>query len=197
MSEQSSVHSWEILRCVVADQDAFRTRLADLAAPELRFEERQEKLNALLPAFTAHIRAEEEVLLSRALEFDVARVTAMAALEEHEITENLFEKAKQSAHPEQLQARLKVLTDLVVQHALRSEKELYPMLRSQLSVAEREEMGMRYREARERNELAPVFQMPVREGLLESQTGRIGYVIAWFLGIPVWVLLLVFMVRGH
>jgi hemerythrin superfamily protein len=197
MNALSSGHSWEILRCLVADQDAFRVRLADLAVPELTFEERQGELNALLPTFIAHIRAEEEILLSRALEFDETRVTAMAALEEHEITEALFEKAKQSAHPEQLQARVKVLTDLVVQHALRSEKELYPMLRSHIGVTEREEMGMRYRESKDRNELAPVFQMPVREGLLENQTGRIGYVIAWMLGVPVWVLLLVFMVRGH
>lgn len=56
---------------------------------------------------------------------------------------------------------------------------------------------MRYREAKTHNELAPVFQMPVRETLLENQTGRIGYVIAWLLGVPAWVLLLIFLVRGH
>lgn len=30
-----------------------------------------------------------------------------------------------------------------------------------------------------------------------DEAGRIGYVIAWLLGVPVWVLLLIFLVRGH
>jgi hypothetical protein len=30
-----------------------------------------------------------------------------------------------------------------------------------------------------------------------NEQGRIGYVIAWLLGVPFWVLLLIFLVRGH
>lgn len=197
MSPLNLGHSWEILRCLTADQEALRTRLAGIAAPGWSFEERQEQFKALLPAFTAHLRAEEEILLSRALEIEECRVTAMAALEEHEMADMMADRASHSAHVEQLEARLRVLSELVEQHAIRSEKNLYPMLRMRLSMAEREEMGMRYREVKDRNELAPVFQIPARASLLESQTGRIGYVIAWLLGVPVWVLLLVFLVRGH
>jgi hypothetical protein len=30
-----------------------------------------------------------------------------------------------------------------------------------------------------------------------DETGRIGYLIAWLLGVPAWLLFMVFLVRGH
>ncbi len=36
-----------------------------------------------------------------------------------------------------------------------------------------------------------------RGPLLASESGRIGYVIAWLLGVPFWILVLVFLIRGH
>jgi hypothetical protein len=32
---------------------------------------------------------------------------------------------------------------------------------------------------------------------LQDETGRIGYVIAWFLGVPASLLLVIFLIRGH
>jgi hypothetical protein len=37
----------------------------------------------------------------------------------------------------------------------------------------------------------------VSRPLLEEQTGKIGYVIAWILGVPAWILLMIFLLRGH
>jgi hypothetical protein len=33
--------------------------------------------------------------------------------------------------------------------------------------------------------------------VLNSQEGRIGYVIAWALGVPTSLLILIFLIRGH
>jgi hypothetical protein len=33
--------------------------------------------------------------------------------------------------------------------------------------------------------------------LLKDETGRIGYLIAWLLGVPVSVLFVIFLIRGH
>lgn len=30
-----------------------------------------------------------------------------------------------------------------------------------------------------------------------DEKGRIGYIVAWLLGVPFWVLLLIFLIRGH
>lgn len=32
---------------------------------------------------------------------------------------------------------------------------------------------------------------------VEQETGRVGYLIAWLLGVPVSVLFLIFLIRGH
>lgn len=32
---------------------------------------------------------------------------------------------------------------------------------------------------------------------IEAQTGAIGYILAWLLGVPASVLLLIFLIRGH
>lgn len=36
----------------------------------------------------------------------------------------------------------------------------------------------------------------VRKALAERQQGKIGYILAWALGVPIPILLLVFMLRG-
>lgn len=33
--------------------------------------------------------------------------------------------------------------------------------------------------------------------LIKNVNGRVGYALAWLLGVPAWILLLVFLVRGH
>ena len=46
-----------------------------------------------------------------------------------------------------------------------------------------------------------VRQEPVRKPTfaerLKTERGRIGYVLAWLLGVPAWILLVVFFIRGH
>jgi hypothetical protein len=54
---------------------------------------------------------------------------------------------------------------------------------------------MRYRDAKRRAELAPVFQL--HESPLQNEAGRVGYIIAWLLGVPAWLLLMIFLIRGH
>ncbi len=41
--------------------------------------------------------------------------------------------------------------------------------------------------------------MPQNEhfSLMTNESGRIGYVIAWLLGVPFWLLVVVFLLRGH
>jgi hypothetical protein len=185
----------DIEACLREDLAGLRARLNRLRADAAN--SGRQELDAFSSLFVAHTRAEEEVLLARALEIEETRVAAMEALEEHELAELLLDRVRNAADANQLEARWNVLGDLLEHHFEKGENTLYPRLQALLPPEEREELGMRYRETKERNELAPVFQMPVRESLLESQSGRIGYIIAWLLGVPAWILLLVFLIRGH
>ena len=45
-------------------------------------------------------------------------------------------------------------------------------------------------------EAGPVRELPVKPSLIENQQGKIGYLVAWLLGVPVWVLLIVFLIKG-
>lgn len=33
--------------------------------------------------------------------------------------------------------------------------------------------------------------------VLKSQKGKVGYLLAWLLGVPAWILLMIFLIRGH
>jgi len=45
-------------------------------------------------------------------------------------------------------------------------------------------------------EKMPGRELPLHPGLPTDQSGKIGYIVAWLLGVPVWILLLVFLIRG-
>lgn len=40
-------------------------------------------------------------------------------------------------------------------------------------------------------------EVKVPATVLANEEGRIGYIIAWLLGVPAWLLLMIFLVRGH
>lgn len=187
----------DIVSCLLEDHKSLREQLGVLRSRTLPFKDRHEAFSRFLTSLNSHIQAEEEVVISRALEIESMRVDAVKALEEHEVTDFVVNRVKQSADDTQMAARLNVLCDLVECHMSEKENVLVTGIRQWVPDEEREEMGMRYRGVKERNELAPVFTMPTRESLLAGETGKIGYIIAWLLGVPFWILLLVFLIRGH
>jgi hypothetical protein len=197
LSASSTTSCVDIISCLLEDHDLLRGQLTVLRLNGATLPEKREALERLTFLLASHTRAEEEVVLARALELEPLQVEAMEALEEHEVTENEIQRVKHSGDNVQFAARMNVLCDLIEHHLKEEEEDLFPELSNRVSAEEREELGMRYREVKERNELAPVMQMPVRESLLASEAGRIGYIIAWLLGVPFWILLLVFLIRGH
>lgn len=33
--------------------------------------------------------------------------------------------------------------------------------------------------------------------IMKNQKGKVGYLLAWILGVPAWLLLMIFLIRGH
>ncbi len=187
----------DIVSCLLDDHNRIWQQLLVLRSQQFTLPRKREALNSLVPLLSAYAHAEEEVVISRALEFEELRVRAMEALEEHEMADVQVQRVKQSGDEVQMEARLNVLCDLLEQHLKKETTGFFPDLRARISEKERAEMGTRYREVKERNELAPVLGLPVQDSLLEGEAGRVGYIIAWFLGVPFWILILVFLIRGH
>jgi len=93
-------------------------------------------------------------------------------------------------------ARMKVFCHLLTAHLSRTEKT-FPALREALPEELLEELAMKYIDVRNKFNLNPIQEIPVKPDLVYDQAGRIGYIIAWILGVPAWILLLVFLIRGH
>ena len=151
----------DILNCVLEDHAALRRDLA-IAKVAVSEEAKREGLSKASVAFRKLNQAEGEVLLARAIQLDGTRPAAQIALEIDELTTNTFQRAADSVGEEQLAARISVLSDLLEWHRETREQNLFPQIRKILGAAEREEMGVRFREEKSRIDLAPVFQLAVR-----------------------------------
>jgi hypothetical protein len=66
-----------------------------------------------------------------------------------------------------------------------------------LPVEKIEELGMKYIDIRKKFHLSPIQEGSLKPGLAYDQAGKIGYIVAWVLGVPAWILLVVFLIRGH
>lgn len=156
----------EITRSLEEEYQALRehcSRLKNCARKDKRRE-----AEALLPAVTAHTLAEEEVLFSRALDLDDVRPAALKALEEHELAESELLRLWQSVDEEQFAARAEVVCDLLDFQWRETEARILPLIRQLVPEQEREEMGLRYRETKERHRITRVLQMPERGQKLAS-----------------------------
>lgn len=149
-----------------------------------------------LPLLEAHTFGEEETLIARALADKRLRPHAVEGLEEHDLAEFEVDKVLKAATDEQWEARVKVIAELLEHHLDEEEKDFFPLAQKVLSAEEREELATRYMDAREKLKLAPIIQLPIRKSALQEQSGRLGLVVAWLLGVPAWLLLMVFLVGG-
>lgn len=183
----------EITRCLADEYRSLREKSAVLRSLTAGVAQKRAAAEQLLPVLKAHTLAEEETLISRALETEPLRLMANKALELHELLEGELLRLWQSADDEQFSARACVAGD-ILDHQLREmEESFFPFLRGIVPKFEREELGMKYQAAKERHQLAPVLRLPL---VMQDETGRLGYLAAWLLGVPAWLLLLFLLVRG-
>lgn len=185
--------SLDITQCLQEEYESLRGQCAELCSSSLQ--KKRTAATTLLPFLTAHTLAEEEVLFSRALEFESLRPLALKALEEHEVAENELVRLWQSVDEEQFAARASVVCDLLCYQWQETEEKLLPALRAEIAKEEREAMAIRYREIKDRHRYTALLRMPDRSPI-ENQAGRMGYLMAWLLGIPAWLLLMIFLIRG-
>jgi hypothetical protein len=188
--------SLDITRCLEEEYKSLRERCGELGSCSAAKDQRA-AAEALLPALNAHTLAEEDVVISRAAEIEELRPMALKALEEHEVVEHELVRLWQSVDEEQFSARASVVCDLLSQQWKESEEKLLPKLRLLVPEEEREDMAIRYREIKERHRITSELRMPDRgSSAMQNQAGRLGYIIAWLLGVPAWLLLIVFLIKG-
>ena len=185
----------EITRCLAEEYALLRRKSAVLRSMTAGATEKRAAAEELLPLLKAHTLAEEETLLSSALEAEPLRLLATKALEHHELLESELLRLWQSADEEQFRARASVAGDLLDYQLGEMEESFFPYFRGLVNKSEREELGMKYQEAKARHQLAPVLRLR-SSAVAAGEAGKVGYLLAWLLGVPAWLLLLILLVRG-
>jgi hemerythrin-like domain-containing protein len=173
----------DIIRMLSTDHQALRSLMAAMEhAGDVM--EKKAIFSEFLPLLESHTYAQEETLMSRSLSDQNLRPFAMECIEEHDVTEFLAAKLKRSASDDQWLARAGVLCNFLEVHLDNEEREFFPAVEKSLTFAVRAELGERYAEAREKLKLAPIIELPIRTSSLQSQSGRLGFALAWLLGVP-------------
>lgn len=156
----------DIVYLLLEDHKRLKDFIQQLKDKDTTVAEKRKVYEGFLPLLESHTSAEEETLIARALSEPSLRSQAMEGLEEHDLSEIMALKMKKAASEEQWEARVKVLCESLEHHLKEEEEDFFPVAEEVLSEAERQELGARYSEARQRHELAPIIELPIRTSVL-------------------------------
>jgi hypothetical protein len=187
----------DVLDCIAEDHESMRSVLSRLQSPDLEVSRKRAIFKRFLPLYQAHSHAEELSIMEEGLQHDSLRPIVLDGLEAHEVGDILLERIRLAVDNEQWVARVNSFCTLLDHHLKEEQDHTIPALRQALSDEQREALGRRYLDSRNHHRVLPSLELAPRpSSILYDQTGKVGYLIAWLLGVPAWILLLVFLVRG-
>lgn len=191
-----SIQNPDVFRCLLDDHDRLKQKLSALLSHDAPVALKRGIFREFLPLFRAHTFAEERTVFSEGLLHEELRAKVLEGLEEHEIGNVEEERMELAVDDAQWEARLKVFCEMLEHHLKEEEEETFPAMKKAFNQELREELGMRYIDTKNKHQMEPILEVPLKPELAFDQTGKIGYVVAWLLGVPFWILLLVFLIRG-
>jgi hypothetical protein len=204
------------------DQVALKQLIEDVKSEYSSPEGKFSSFQRLARLADSNAKAKEVTALAFARNCSSTRPLALAILEKHSVMDELANKIRQTENDEAWEAKVKVYCDFLEQHLEEEEFELLPELSSHLSKEKSLELGSEYlkirglclgaahgTEAELQKDLSHLFSnliaslpavsnfIPAQLNPAMNEAGRIGYIFAWLLGVPAWVLFIIFLVRGH
>ncbi|RZA09710.1 MAG: hypothetical protein EOP11_00830 [Proteobacteria bacterium] len=187
----------DVLDCIAEDHESLRSVLQRLQSPELEPSRKKAIFKRFLPLYEAHTHAEEASIMEEGLTLDSLRPLILDSLEAHEVGDILLGRIKLAVDIEQWVARLNSFCAILEHRLDVAQEKTFPAMRSAFSAEQRELLGHRYLSARNHHHVLPTLQLAPRTSpLIYDEAGKVGYLFAWLLGVPAWILLLVFLVRG-
>lgn len=189
----------DVLDCLMEDHESLRSVLYRLQSPDLEPSRKRAIFKRFLPLYESHTHAEEVSVMEEGMQVDSLRPLALRALEEHEVADMLVERMRLAVDNEQWEARLHVFCTMLEQHLDLEQQETFPQMRAAFTDEQREQLGRRYLASRNHHRVLPgnLEIAPTEPSeLVYDEAGKVGYLVAWLLGVPAWILLLVFLIRG-
>jgi hypothetical protein len=185
-----------IFEYIRVDHESIRGVLDTLVSGEIEPRRKRAIFQRMLPLFRAHTYGVEQSLMIEGLRHEPTRPIVLRCLEEHELAEVSVHRVNLAVSDEVWEARVRVFCHLLAEHLNRSENS-FPIIQKVIPAEKLEELGMKYIDTRNKFHLTPIREVSVKPDLAYDQAGRIGYIVAWLLGVPAWILLVVFLIRGH
>ena len=187
----------DVLDCLLEDHESLREVLVRLSSTELEIGRKRAIFKRFLPLYESHTHAEEQSIMEEGIQTDSLRPLVLQSLEEHEVTDLLVERMRVAVDNEQWAARLGVFCTSLQHHLDREAEVVFPAMREGFSAETREQLGRRYLTFRNRHRVLPALEIVTdAKALVLDQTGKVGYLLAWLMGVPAWILLIVFLIRG-
>jgi hemerythrin-like domain-containing protein len=151
MEPQVDIINKEIVPALI-DHHKLLKRCIDVVTDEQESEgEKVRQLAEFLEIFEMHAKCEEQTLYLELRAHEALRVRATEGKLEHDIADGLAHELRdshyQQAWTEDIEAKAKVLAELVRHHILEEEQDLFPRVERQLDRNVREDLGRRYLEA--------------------------------------------------
>jgi len=187
----------DVIDCIADDHESMLSVVRRLQEPNLEISRKRAIFKRFLPLYEAHSHAEEISVMEEGLQHDSLRPAILDCLEAHEVSDILLARIRLAVDNEQWMARVNSFCTLIAHHLKHDRNETLPAMRAAFTQDEREMLGRRYLAGRNNHRVLPALELaPAPTSILYDQTGKVGYLIAWALGVPAWILLLVFLVRG-
>jgi len=159
----------DVIDCLMDDHESLKNVISRLQNDEIDCRRKKTIFKRFLPLLESHTFAEEHAVMERVLQHEPTRMQALRGMEEHELSGIQLKRLMLAATEEQWVARLKLYCSLLERHIEEDARKAFPLIQMEFSTEEREELGRRYLEARNRYQLGPVLSMPVRSELAQER----------------------------
>lgn len=187
-----------LINLLEKDHANLRVLMSDLKSDDKNIELKKEIFSEqFVPLLYSHTESEERTVLFYSAHKRDLKDQALEGIEEHELVEDLVDKVNRTRNSELWKARVKVLCDCLEHHLKEEEEELFPRFKTHFSDVDLEKKGEIYMEIRNETQANITEKNEGALAMLNDQSGKIGYIIAWLFGVPVSLLFVIFLIRGH
>ena len=152
MKAQTQLHSnkeKDILSLIKDQHETLRTSARVLQDESADPTEKQDHLAQFIALLNIHTQAEEQTIYDILKDIQASEITALEALEEHEVAKNLVQELEdvdfRSSWNKVISAKAKVLADIVDHHAREEEKVLFKEARRLLTKEELIALGEEFK----------------------------------------------------
>jgi hypothetical protein len=156
----------DILHLISSDHEALRESIEILLMEEASITDKKRQLERFLRNLEIHTKTEQQSFYDSIVSFKAIRPLILEAYEEHTLADTLVSELKTMNYmtdwTDEVEAKARVLAELVKRHAEEEEGMLFHLCRNNLTKAELENLGMVYLQKRidTKHELDKAFTMP-------------------------------------